>query len=130
MLHLTSTDIGSPLNSNGRLAVLASYSAESDAKVTSFAVIVLREDAIMTDNMVVENSVLLDYCENVSQMGSEGPSHHKLIVCVCNLAGSSSCALFDSIKAWENGICQVRACRCNLLTRGGYVSRLDCRGLY
>ncbi|GHJ85452.1 hypothetical protein NliqN6_1854 [Naganishia liquefaciens] len=80
---------------NGRLAVLASYSAESDAKVTSFAVIVLREDAMMTDNMVVENSVLLDYCENdllavpsltVSKHGRMAFVKFARAVVICSLA--------------------------------------------
>lgn len=54
------------LHSNGRLAVLVSYTLESDARDTAFAVVVLREDAMMADNLVVENAVLLDYREAVS----------------------------------------------------------------
>jgi FAD/FMN-containing dehydrogenase len=56
--------------SNGRLAVLASYTLDPHARdaAAAFAVVVLREDAMAADNLVVEHAVLLDYREAVSSV--------------------------------------------------------------
>jgi hypothetical protein len=51
-------------NSNARIAVLVSYGqTNSDSREMSFAVFVLREDAMVADNLVVENVVHLEYRE-------------------------------------------------------------------
>ena len=89
--------------------------------MTSFAVIVLREDLMMADNLIVENSVLLDYCENVSPTGIGGRLQAETDH-LPNVAGSPCCVLLDSSKAREGGIRQIRASGCDLLSRRGYIS--------
>ncbi|KAJ9125402.1 hypothetical protein QFC22_000362 [Naganishia vaughanmartiniae] len=86
---------------NARLAVLVSYlQPKSDGQETSFAVFVLREDAMVADNFVVENMVHLEYRgENGAQWEGAArpvlvaPKHGRLVfvkfpraVVICSLA--------------------------------------------
>lgn len=86
---------------NARIAVLVSYGqTNSDSREMSFAVFVLREDAMVADNLVVENVVHLEYrekagtrLEDAARPALVAPKHGRVVfvkfpraIVICSLA--------------------------------------------